>query len=50
MGPRGPMPHSQRLYNNPYPESIQPNTDKYLFKIYSNIVLSYMLENLEFVN
>ena len=37
MEPGGPMPHSQGLSSNPYPE---PNrTDTYLFKVYLNIVL-----------
>ena len=32
------MPHSRGLSNNPYPESSQPNSSSYFFKIHSNIV------------
>ena len=44
MKPGGTMPSSQGLSNNPYPESIQPNSriDTYFFKIHSNIVFSSM--------
>ena len=37
MEPGGSMPHSQRPYNNLYPELNEPNSP-YFFKIHSNIV------------
>ena len=41
MAPGSPMPHTQMLSNNSYPEPNQPNPriDTYFFKIHSNIVL-----------
>ena len=49
MKPGGTMPSSQGLSNNPYPESIQPNSriDTYFFKIHSNIVLPSTLGRLK---
>ena len=34
----GPMPHSQGLSNNPYPEPY-PRIETYFFKVHSNIIL-----------
>ena len=42
MKPEGPMPHSQRFFNNSYSEP-NPCTDSYLFKIYFNIVQHLLL-------